>query len=539
MVDTDTYNTAESSSENLGEDSSNIMICKFRFVSGSYIGCSLDLHPEDYFIGNTEDCDVVCGDNEQETEARLTITQDCNVFVTLLKGQISVNSNKLVQDEVTELPEGSVLALGFDSLVWMSDWSKFSDNWTIMSQSQLEQLKSEAEKSHIELETNNSETQEDTSEVKEETETNSSENSQENNENNNETVNTDDTSGNEVEQTSKDNKGKSRKIPILIGVLVLAVLVFFMNWGYLLELGSSTSKEKISLKEYVKKYPQGKLDLLESEYLAVVRGVLPDQESLNNFIKDLPETMDKPLELNIKLISDLQLSLNKSFLSYGISVSSVYTNDGFEVYGYIHDSLLEADIVNKVEKDFADFAHIIPKMTYSINIQPVMDEYLSKYGLKTDYKFGKGIIAYNGNFSLASLEKLQKLKKDVMNFVNGPVIFIPYDRVPKDEERYISSNDANQKDKATVAPVVLPFEQQNVQNILSTNKPTNFDETSMSSFTIKDITGISLGTINFFTSKSGIKYFVGGKLPDGSIVKKIEKNCITVEKENNLKKICN
>lgn len=525
MIDTDVNNEQSSDNEKVLDqnyNNSDGVVCKFRFVSGTYIGCALDLKEEEYYFGNTSDCDIVCGTNSEKTEVKITVTTNGKVVVCLLLGKALINRQAIPLDESIELEQGQVLSIGTDCLMWQSDWSNFSEDWLFMSQKELNELR---ENIALSAESENNQKNDAHSEGENDlsfSEDKSEDTSELDKGSDREESNIEESKNDNAEANSSKNS-RSIKILVVVGLIVLLSLVFLMNWGYLLKNddGKGEADSFLTLEEYVSNYQDGQLSVVDKGYSYIVRGVLPNQESLNQFISQLPANNVTPIELNIELISDLQNSLNQTFASYGITVSSVYTNNGFEVYGYIHDSILEAEIVNKVEQDFRGYSHVIPKMKYYVDIDKILKDKLSSLELKADYKFGRGLIAYNGNFSLDALEKLQSIKKYIMSYVNGPVIFTPYDRLPLDEEKYIAKNteESSKEDNGKKINKITP-----PQNV---NYNKNVEE-----FSVKSIVGINLSPMSFITTKNGAKYFEGAKLPNGFIIKKIERNAIVITKDN-------
>lgn len=501
---------------------------EFRFIGGQSNGATLKLAQGEYLIGNQDDCDVVFASGNAESAVfKITVSNDYKPSVSAVGGDISLFGGNgevtaLLGETPVELTSGSRVGIGTEYLVWHSNWEEYSNDWMLVSRSEIEALKNEAaeqnseEKQEEALTENSSKTPDKKSEA-EEKEKLPDEASK---------------TGEGETEAEKQKSGKSHKRTLLTfaGLVILFMLYVAQNWSAFSGLFSGFSdEEKSTLEEYVKSSPKGKLFFRDKGKLYNITGVFRNIEDYQTFIDGLPDCR-KPIELNIKLLSDVIDTIKRTFKMYGLSVNPVVADEHFDVFGYVIDAFVEADVLQKVKKDLLSYDFLKTRFVFRTEIEPFITDLCRQYNLDIELLYGRGFIAYKGLFSLSDLDKFSEVRRLTADKVGGDVDFRSYDSLSSEEKKELIEQEKPETPVLVVNnPPVKEIDPAHEKH------PEPKDEKTASQpkkdFSIKNITGITRGPMNFITTKDGKTYFAGARLPGGYEIIKIDPEYVEVEKD--------
>lgn len=509
---------------------------EFRFIGGQSNGAALKLAPGEYLIGNQGDCDIVFAAGVSDIAVfKIIVNDECKPSVSSVNGDFTLyggdgETKALLGSTPAELQSGVRIGCGTEFLVWHADWAEYRNDWLLVSKSEMEALTKESREPAAEDKSGTAEEaaagdqdspdREETAEDPEK-----------------QTEQSVDADKKNSEEKQSEKKSFKRALFTVAGLVVLVMLYAAQNWGNISEfLFGISENEKTVLENYVKSSPKGKLFFRDRGNLYNITGVFKNPEDYRAFIDGLPQCR-KPIEINIKLLSEVIDTIKRTFKMYGLSVTPVVQDEHFEVFGYVIDVFAEADILQKVKKDLLSYEFLKIRFVHRAEIEPVITALLMEKSLDLDLYFGRGFIAYKGLFSLSDLDRLSEVKRRTSEFAGGNVDFRNYDSLSSEEKREIIDGAADIEQKIPVTDAAtLPVAEvvgSSAQEPEKTEVPKNEEKSSRSSsdFSIKNIAGITKGPLNFITTKDGKTYFPGTRLPGGYEIVKIEPEYIEVEKD--------
>jgi type III secretion system YscD/HrpQ family protein len=498
---------------------------EFRFIGGQSSGATLKLASGEYLIGNQDDCDIVFAPEISDpTVFKIIVSDEFIPSVSSVAGDFTLyggngETKALLGETPVELQSGMRIGCGTDFLVWHSNWTEYRNDWMLVSKSEIEALTKENRASVAPAETSGEQASgENSQDVQSDAQSAEGADAQ-----------TEEKSEKGV-QTGESEKGKSNKrlLCTAAGLLILVMLYVSQNWGNISEfLFNGSEDEKTALENYVKSSPKGKLFFKDKGNIYNITGVFKNIEDYQTFVDGLPQS-GKPIELNIKLLSEVIDTIKRTFRMYGLMVTPVVSDEHFDVYGYVIDPFAEADIRQKVKKDLMSYDFLNFHFVYRAQVEPYIADLLKEKSLDLELYFGRGFIAYKGLFSLSELEKLKEVRRVTSDFVGGDVDIRSYDSLSSEEKKEIidSTKDSGPKKTGIELPAVISEIMSAPKEPLRTDKK----DTGKTDFSIKNITGITKGLQNFMTTKDGNTYFPGARLPGGYEIIKIEPEYIEVEK---------
>lgn len=457
----------------------------FRFLSGDNIGSSFMLSSGTYTIGTSDDCDIYVRERvTSEVIITLEITLNRKVFITLNEGFALLNSKELSKTK-TELKSKDIVAINFTSFAYFKEGETIED----LSLSNL---------------------------MKEETvlEQNKQEESVENLESKKES---------EIETTvdSTLDIKKSKKKTLVFTVIGLAILAFLFSsliagsylYGKRAEERSNLAKAQEYLKD--KNYANVKVKFI-NDTLCFDGFVLSTLQK-NEFIKNLPDFSYLTI-INVASLDERLKVLEDAFRLRGCNFVAKNNNDKVDIYGYIKDPYILADIVDSISKDLD-----ISNLNYKITFEPGLLEYIKEaqvtYCLPLQFSTDKTRLLYDGSLSLEDLERFSKLKEYVNNKVGANVLFTRYDLV--DDSKIVSLNS-----KSTDIALSLANTDKEEK---AKEKKEVFQDTQV--FKFDDIVGVTLEPMAFLTMANGDKYFEGAIIPNGYTIKEIRVDKLVLEKD--------
>ena len=547
--------------QNVSEEASRnkAQAVEFRFVSGPNNGAMLRLEAGEYFIGNTADSEVVFAlDRQDSIEFVIGIGEDRDVYARSRSGTVYLyNSDGTVLEQLSPenvpLPEGTRIGVDFESLVWFGDWNAVGGRWRTVSEDEM----SEAARSEpgeppapeAESETAPAQDSENAEEASGEAEAASG------------TDADSEKSGEPSSGTASGENGGTmpRKSPVSrrkqamavsLGLILLAVIFALQNYGAIRNfLGAEADTGKpLTLREYVTGYPDGMLELEEKMNSYVVRGAFRDENQRQLFLENLPGA-DKQVELNVRLVDDILNSVRHSFNFYGLRVNPVPEDDGaISIFGYVRDKYAEAEIMKSIKKDLPFvYSHLVPRFTYRSDLEERLTSLSQEAGLSILYLYGRGFIAYRGQFSMDDLSKIAFIRDEISKIVRGPVPLVSVQDLSPDELESVRGSENDVKEPAVqpgTGGMIRTSDVPARKNAGGTVRPGTSRPSSGESpasgreFSARDVASVNVsGKIGFFTAKNGILYFEGSRLPDGAVVSSIGNDLIILRKNGREVKI--
>ncbi|MBQ8708661.1 MAG: hypothetical protein IJ523_11295 [Succinivibrionaceae bacterium] len=517
---------------------------EFRFVSGQNVGAALRLAPGSYAIGNGSDCDVVLACVSKEPVSfRVEISDELTVRACAQEGKSALNDGhgeRALAEEPADVAEGARIGAQGEYMVWYANWSDHKDEFMFVSRSEIEMLKQNA----VAEDRQNAE-RPDAQESKQSSADDGDQDQPKSQ------MRTDEV-GEPGEQALEDQKeiepekkksGHGRLILTVAGLAVLLALLIAQNYGYLKNLFFQNENSEIALLEnYVKQAKNGKLFFRDRGRIYNIRGVFKNQNDYQAFLDGLPASR-KPIELNVRLLSDVLDTIRRTFKMYGLTVTPVAREEHFDVYGYVIDEFALTEIVQKLKKDLPAFDFLDMKFKYRSELETFIARECADAGIDVQLLFARGFLAYRGIFSLNDLSRFDEIRKKTETLVGGSVDFrnaanlsaedlAEIDRLNKNTEAAAVAQTATASNPVG-APVRVEAAKPNVAsdggNKSDERKSQKTD--SRRDFSIKNIVGVTRGPMNFITTKDGNKYFAGAKLPGGYTIVRIEQNYIELEKD--------
>lgn len=453
---------------------------EFRFLSGDNIGSVIRLPIGSYTLGNTDSCDILSEEHlKEEVAVEIKITEQLDVLVSAVSGNIFIDKNKLTETE--NLKAGAILLLGMTAVTYRLDDS----DWPLITAKDL-------------LIDSSLELAEDKSSDRDNSEINESESSS------NE-IDTDENNGNISEtETIEKKKVTPIKIAVVIGTFLVAIVLLGM-----LIFGQSLtdSTEKQELLNIRKSLSDNGFTLVKAEYkneMYVISGLVEDDEALEKLEQILPDSSHSMLVL-VDKISFIAQSVRNAFKPYAIHVTPVFDDGVFRLYGYIRDPYLSNEVTQKVLANLPKSVKIEPHFIYKDEMRTILDKAGSgDYQVK--YYFKDGEIVYEGRFTREQSVSFLQTKKKSSEMVGGDVHFIDISTLSEGEIELLSMG-------------------KNTQNNSSED-----ELVSVSKDPKDDISGVTMDPMKFVTMKNGDKIFEGGLLPDGSTLVRIDSKSLLFEK---------
>ena len=442
---------------------------EFRFLSGDNIGSVIRLPIGSYTLGNTDSCDILSEEHlKEEVAVEIKITEQLDVLVSAVAGNIFIDKKKLTETE--NLKAGAILLLGMTAVTYRLDDS----DWPLITAKDL-------------LIDSSLELAEDKSSDRDNSEINESESSS------NE-IDTDENNGNISEtETIEKKKVTPIKIAVVIGTFLVALILLGM-----LIFGQSLtdSTEKQELLNIRKSLSDNGFTLVKAEYkneMYVISGLVEDDEALEKLEQILPDSSHSMLVLVDKI----------SFIAQ--SVTPVFDDGVFRLYGYIRDPYLSNEVTQKVLANLPKSVKIEPHFIYKDEMRTILDKAGSgDYQVK--YYFKDGEIVYEGRFTREQSVSFLQTKKKSSEMVGGDVHFIDISTLSEGEIELLSMGKNTQNNSGE-------------DELVSVSKDPK-----------DDISGVTMDPMKFITMKNGDKIFEGGLLPDGSTLVRIDSKSLLFEK---------
>lgn len=455
---------------------------EFRFLSGVNIGSVIRLPIGSYTLGNTDSCDILSEEHlKEEVAVEIKITEQLDVLVSAVSGNIFIDKNKLTETE--NLKPGAILLLGMTAITYRLDDS----DWPLITAKDL--LIDSSEK-----------VAEDKSSDRDNSEINGSESSS------NE-IDTDEKNGKISEKEALEKK-KVTLTPIKIAVAIGTFLVAIVLLGMLIFGQNLTnSAETQELQNIRKSLSDNGFTLVKAEYkneMYVISGLVENDEALVKLEQILPDSSHSMLVL-VDKISFIAQSVRNAFKLYAIHVTPVFDEGVFRLYGYIRDPYLSNEVTQKVLANLPKSVRIEPHFTYKDEMRTILDKARTDdYQVK--YYFKDGEIVYEGRFTREQSDSFLQTKKKSCEMVGGDIHFIDISTLSEGEIELLSMG-------------------KNTQNNSSDD-----ELVSVSKDPKDDISGVTMDPMKFVTMKNGDKIFEGGVLPDGSTLVRIGSKSLLFEK---------
>lgn len=471
----------------------------FRFLSGDNIGSSFSLSSGSYKIGTLDDCDIVIRERvSNNVVILLEITETQEVYVSLVEGYVLLNSKELTNTR-TKLESKDIVAINFTSFAY------FKDGDTLESFSLSNLLKQEEViEDKKELENQSEETTVDNKAAQEQV---------------------------EAKVSFLDRLTKTQKIMLTLFGLVLLILLFssLIAGSYLYGKKSVISDNLSRAQDYIKSNDafSGISVSFENDMLYFNGNVLTAKDK-NLFVRNLPEFSYLTV-FNVSNLDSVISGIKNAFSVYGCYFDVRMEDKSIVIYGYVKDPYVLGKIVQVISQDL-HLNNVVYKVTFEEDLTQYIRDAQDTYDLSLNFMPKDFVVLYEDRFALDEIDKFAMLQKDVAKKVGAKVRFISSDEVPDSKITSLtnqsadiafslsdSTSDNNSVDaNTTVIPEPLPprpvYENWN--------------------FNVEDIIGVTLEPMRFVSMKNGDKYFEGATTRDGSVIKKIEFDKITLEKEN-------
>ena len=520
---------------------------EFRFVSGPNNGAMLRLEQGEYFIGNTADSEVVFAlDRQESIEFVIGIGEDRDVYARSRSGTVYLyNSDGTVMGELSQenspLPEGVRIGLDFESLVWSSDWNAAGFRWRTVSEDELAGAGSAPEEAPAPEDSGSSGEQAESASEQAVAPSDDSGNSGITGE-----VAAGTDSGEKGETVSRKSGVSRRKqiIAVSVGLLLLAGIFALQNYGLIRDfLGAEAETGKpLTFREYIDGYPDGVLELEEKMNSYVVRGAFRDETQRMLFLKNLPAA-DKQVELNVRLVDDILNSVRRSFDFYGLRVNPVPAEGrSISLFGYVRDKYAEAEVMKSIKKDLPFvYSYLVPGFRYRTDLEDRLNALSRDADLAIEYLYGRGFIAYRGQFSMEELSKISFIRDEISKAVGGPVRLVSVQDLGPDELESLNNSETASKGKQVPEAIAhsggepkVPEKRGsggNMRNGAGSAASEKLPGFLQGEFSARDVAAVNVsGPVSFFTAKNGSLYFEGSRLPDGSVITRIESGMIVMKR---------
>lgn len=378
----------------------------FKILSGINSGAEFSLTAGSYIVGKGSDAFIVLNDNTlKDHHLKIEITQEGEIFIEPADGKCFIDCTEI--NIKTKLNPGSFLTFG------LNDLTVFAENDDVNSLlEKLNALKQDFLSKQVPIK------------AEEQTDVDKSikETSQEIAKDLKDKLQNIVPLEGETKEAVKDLKslfGSAKlTISIIVGALILCALLFMLIFSGAKVIGSNVGE----IQSFLEKHNVENI-LVKNNYGYVkASGIVQTQAQKDEILSNLP-SINEALVVNINTYDELLQDIQRGFFLKGATVLPVFDGkDKVNLYGYVKDEFVEADLMASVLSLFDYKLELVPNFVYRNKLEPQLKRIGAKYGLNSvNYVYTSMDVGYYSRLNLLANRNFLLMQQEIAEFVKSPV----------------------------------------------------------------------------------------------------------------------
>lgn len=399
----------------------------FKILSGINSGAEFSLTAGSYIVGKGSDAFIVLNDNTlKDHHLKIEITQEGEIFIEPADGQCFIDCTEI--NIKTKLNPGSFLTFGLNDLTVLSeddDVYSLLDKLNVLKQDFLSKQASINAEEKVENDKSLKETsQEIAKDLKDKLQ------------------NIVPLEG-ETKEAVKDLKSLfgsvKLTISIIVGALILCALLFMLIFSGAKVIGSNVGE----IQNFLEKHNVENISVKNHYGYVKASGIVQTQKQKDEILSNLP-SINEALVVNINTYDELLQDIQRGFFLKGATVLPVFDGkDRVNLYGYVKDEFVEADLMASVLSLFDYRLELVPNFVYRNKLEPQLKRIGAKYGLNSvNYVYTSMDVGYYSRLNLLANRNFALMQQEIAQFVKSPVSILPINEL----ESKITAISANSHD---------------------------------------------------------------------------------------------